>query len=273
MDIYKENFYKKYLDPSLIPHNNITKYEFIKGNINELKLKNFYDYCKRSTPIVNIFNNAYNVINNCNYMKIVSNRKKYYDIIEVCNEVFTINNEDDSIRGILCNKKIQETSLEDKCILLSNSYEIIYDAIIEFNHNLTLFKNIERNKTITINYIVPSNNHYHYAMLLKNIVFIENKYGNMKYKIKFYGFNENSEYSIFMHLVQNISCIDVDFQYIENGKTLNDVIIKLADNVDIMFSSNVFLNNNNKCENAIPINYIVNSETLAKNIKIKIIYK
>jgi hypothetical protein len=39
-----------------------------------------------------------------------------------------------------------------------------------------------------------------------------------------------------------------------------------------MFSSNVFFNST-KNENTNLKNYIVNSETLAKNIKIKIIYK
>ena len=275
IDVYNENFYNNYIDPSLIPHNNITKYEFVKKNLSEEKINQFYDYCKENTQIINKFNKAYEIINNCNYTKIKVNKKKYYDTVELSHEFYTIDNSNKTLRGVLCNENIIQSDMNTKCIKIANEHEFIYCSIINFYKNLELFnKTTKRLCTLNINYIVPSNNQYHYAILISNLLFIERECLSANYAINIYATQEHHEYEKFRKQIENISCLNIKFIKITNPSELDAIFM---DDIDIIFSSNVYFTSNHKAKitntRNLLINCAINNETLAKSIKIKSCYQ
>ena len=165
--------------------------------------------------------------------------------------------------------------MNTKCIKIANEHEFIYCSIINFYKNLELFnKTTKRLCTLNINYIVPSNNQYHYAILISNLLFIERECLSANYAINIYATQEHHEYEKFRKQIENISCLNIKFIKITNPSELDAIFM---DDIDIIFSSNVYFTSNHKAKitntRNLLINCAINNETLAKSIKIKSCYQ
>ena len=246
---YQKYIIENMLDKSILECNDdILIVNYLEKKINHDEIYNLYMYLDNKSIKTNksiLFTDAYNNINTVKYLKIERNKEMFLPLTCIIDELFTIDNESDnitSLRGILCTNKLMTCSKHDKMILLANKYNNIYDIMIERNTIEENFKNMnnkKKNKTMIINYLVPSNDWYHYLVLMKNILFLEKTVNTYNFKINILNAIGNHElYNKFNNLI-NSQFNTTSIQAI-NSKTDWETF---SDPCDLLFSSNILLTN------------------------------